>query len=66
MSALSKTIGIIGAMDIEINALMKEFTDVKKETVGGTEYIMGTYTTVVQSQLFPELAKLQRQSAQTL
>lgn len=41
MSALSKTIGIIGAMDIEINALMKEFTDVKKETVGGTEYIIG-------------------------
>jgi adenosylhomocysteine nucleosidase len=41
MSALSKTIGIIGAMDIEINALMKEFTNVKKETVGGTEYIIG-------------------------
>jgi len=41
MSALSKTIGIIGAMDIEINALKKEFTDVKIETVGGTEYIIG-------------------------
>ncbi|HOQ15192.1 MAG TPA: 5'-methylthioadenosine/S-adenosylhomocysteine nucleosidase, partial [Bacillota bacterium] len=41
MSALSKTIGIIGAMGIEINALKKEFTDVKIETVGGTEYIIG-------------------------
>lgn len=41
MSALSKTIGIIGAMDIEINALIEKFTDEKKETVGGTEYIIG-------------------------
>lgn len=35
-------IGIIGAMDIEVNKFKEQMTDVRSETISGTEFIRGT------------------------
>ena len=39
---INGTIGIIGAMQIEVAALREAMTDAKSETVSGVEYISGT------------------------